>query len=144
MNKVKIIKTGPYLIKSANNYILYRDLNTFSSQLLDDYSYDEIIPDEIIPIKSFDDGFKYIFNIVFQHYEDNMFFFIPIRYKLKENSKMYSVNYLTWKDSKYIVFCDLFLLDENKSISSKTIEFNDIDRICFDTLDKSLYFICNN
>ena len=137
MNEVKIIKTGPYLIKSANYYILYRDLNTLSSQLLDDYSYDEIIP-----IKSFNDGFKYIFNIVFQHYEDNMFFFIPIRYKLKENSKIYSVNYLTREDSKYIVFYDLFLPDENKSISSKTIEFNNIDRICFDTLDKSLYFIC--
>lgn len=84
------------------------------------------------------------FNIVFQHYEDNMFFYIPIRYKLQENSKVYSVNYITWEDSKYIVFYDLFLPDENESISSKTIEFNDIDRICFDTLDKSLYFVCDN
>ena len=139
MNEVKINKTGPYLIKSANYYILYRDLNTLGSQLLDDCSYNEIIS-----VESFNDGFKYLFDVVFQHYEDNMFFYIPIRYKLQVNSKVYSVSYFTWEDSKYIVFSDLFLLDENKSISSKTIEFNDIDRICFDTLDKSLYFVCNN
>lgn len=138
MSEVKIVKTGgPYLIKSTDYYILCRDLNTLSSQLLGDCSYNEIIP-----VESFNDGFKYLFDVVFQHYEDNMFFYIPIRYKLQVNSKVYSVSYFTWEDSKYIVFSDLFLLDENKSISSKTIGFNNIDRICFDTLDKSLYFIC--
>lgn len=139
MSKVKIVKTRPYLIKSENYYILYRDLNTLGSQLLGDCFYNEIIP-----IKSFNDGFKYLFNIVFQHYEDSMFFYVPIRYKLKENSKVYSIGYFTWKDSEYIVFSDLFSLDENESVSSKTIEFKNIDRICFDTLDKSLYFICEN
>lgn len=137
MSKVKIVKTRPYLIKSANYYILYRDLNTLSSQLLGDYSYNEITPVEL-----FNDGFKYLFNVVFQHYEDIMFFSIPIRYKLQVNSKVYSVSYFTWEDSKHIVFSDLFSPDENESISSKTIEFNNIDRICFDTLDKSLCFIC--
>lgn len=49
------------------------------------------------------------------------------------------------KDNRYIlIFADVFFPDENESISSKTIEFNHIDRICFDTLDKSLYFICKN
>ena len=72
-----------------------------------------------------------------------MFFSVPIRYKLKEKSKVYSVSYFTWKDSKHIVFSDLFSPDENESISSKTIEFNNIDRICFDALDHSLYFICD-
>lgn len=139
MSKVKIVKTRPYLIKSENYYILYRDLNTLSSQLLDDCFYNEIIP-----IKSFNDGFKHLFDIVFQHYEDSMFFSVPIRYKLKEKSKVYSVSYFTLKDSEHIVFSDLFSPDENESISSKTIEFNNIDRICFDTLDKSLYFVCHN
>lgn len=139
MSEVKINKTGPYLIKSANYYILYRDLNTLSSQLLGDCSYNEITP-----VESFNDGFKYLFDVVFQHYEDSMFFYIPIRYKLQVNSKVYSVSYFTWEDFKYIVFSDLFSPDENESISSKTIEFNNIDRICFDTLDKSLYFVCNN
>lgn len=139
MSKVKIVKTRPYLIKSENYYILYRDLNTLSSQLLGDCFYNEIIP-----VESFNDGFKYLFDVVFQHYEDIVFFSIPIRYKLQVNSKVYSVNYFMWKDSKYIVFSDLFSPDENESISSKTIEFNDIDRICFDTLDKNLYFVCDN
>lgn len=126
-------------IKSANYYILCRDLNTLSSQPLGDCSYNEITP-----VESFNDGFKHLFDVVFQQYEDSMFFYVPIRYKLQVNSKVYSVNYLAWEDSKYIVFYDLFSPDENESISSKTIEFNDIDRICFDTLDKSLYFVCNN
>lgn len=138
MSEVKIVKTGgPYLIKSTDYYILCRDLNTLSSQLLGDCSYNEIIP-----VESFNDGFKYLFNVVFQHYEDIVFFSIPIRYKLQVNSKVYSVSYFTWEDSKYIVFSDLFSPDENEFISSKTIGFNNIDRICFDTLDKSLYFIC--
>lgn len=138
MSEVKIVKTGgPYLIKSTDYYILCRDLNTLSSQLLGDCSYNEITP-----VESFNDGFKYLFDVVFQQYEDSMFFYVPIRYKLQVNSKVYSVSYFTWEDSKYIVFSDLFSPDENESISSKTIEFNDIDRICFDALDHSLCFIC--
>lgn len=139
MSEVKTVKTaGPYLIKSTDYYILCRDLNTLSSQLLGDCSYNEITP-----VESFNDGFKYLFNVVFQHYEDSLFFSVPIRYKLQENSKIYLVNYFTQKDSEHIVFSDLFSPDENESISSKTIEFNDIDKICFDTLDKSLYFVCD-
>lgn len=138
MSEVKIVETGPYFIKSTDFYILCRDLNTLSSQLLGDCPYNEITP-----VESFTDGFKHLFDVVFQHYEDSMFFSVPIRYKLQENSKIYLVSYFTLKDSGHIVFSDLFLPDENESISSKTIEVNHLDRICFDALDKSLYFICD-